>query len=285
MAKVPHKSTSLYLSHAAVDALSVLAERHDRSRSWIVEKLALSEVKAYRLGGGLVAVRDRGDVTVVRTRTTPLDSLGAVWDEHRGRLPERRRAQGQRELAVARLSECPDLAIWREVVERMARSRRCNGAGPRGWRASFDFLLLSETRAQVLEGRFDDRPAVIPRRTRAEPAARSPAQGRHESPPPSSERTLSAQRKGAPEVPEERAEIAVEPRVQNGSAVAPVPVDQPIIRTFEHPDAPAWIVDLADRIAGDYASLEEIDVYRRWCRGEEFDAPVAHETEGPSRSS
>ena len=80
-------------------------------------------------------------------------------------------------------------------------------------------------------------------------------------------------------MPEERAEIAVEPRVQNGSAVAPVPVDQPIIRTFEHPDAPAWIVDLADRIAGDYASLEEIDVYRRWCRGEEFDAPVAHETE------
>jgi hypothetical protein len=59
--------------------------------------------------------------------------------------------------ATARLAEESDLSKWREVVQRIARSKFCQGENDRGWIADFDFLVRAETFAKVLEGKYDDR--------------------------------------------------------------------------------------------------------------------------------
>lgn len=78
--------------------------------------------------------------------------------------------------ARARIAERPLLADWVEVIERIQASPFCNGRNDRGWVATFDWLLKPETAVRVLEGKYDDRPAVIQRRgkeTLSEQAIRS----------------------------------------------------------------------------------------------------------------
>lgn len=87
----------------------------------------------------------------------PADLL-AVWNEHRGELPEASKLTADRERhATSRLREQPDLSIWAAVVKRMAESAFCRGENDRGWRADVDFLLRPGTSAKVLEGKYDDR--------------------------------------------------------------------------------------------------------------------------------
>jgi hypothetical protein len=59
--------------------------------------------------------------------------------------------------AKARLHEHPDLAWWRTVIERIARTPFLTGASPHKWRANFDWLVANELNAEkVLEGVYGD---------------------------------------------------------------------------------------------------------------------------------
>lgn len=51
---------------------------------------------------------------------------------------------------------------WREVIARIERSAFCHGENDRGWVASFDWLLQTDTAAKVLEGKYDNRAGSRP---------------------------------------------------------------------------------------------------------------------------
>jgi hypothetical protein len=63
--------------------------------------------------------------------------------------------------AKARLRERP-MAVWRDVIKRIAQSGFCRGEGRDGWVADFDFLLKPETAAKALEGKYDNRSRSAP---------------------------------------------------------------------------------------------------------------------------
>jgi hypothetical protein len=89
-------------------------------------------------------------------------SLVEIWNTHKapgmpGVTTPLRVGRPRMREATARLAEEPDLNRWREVVQRIARSKFCRGENDRGWVADFDFLVRAETFAKVLEGKYDDR--------------------------------------------------------------------------------------------------------------------------------
>jgi hypothetical protein len=59
--------------------------------------------------------------------------------------------------AQERLDEVPDLAYWRQVIERIEASPHCRGKNDRGWVANFQFLIWQETHVKALEGLYDGR--------------------------------------------------------------------------------------------------------------------------------
>ena len=46
---------------------------------------------------------------------------------------------------------------YEAAVLRVAASSFCNGAGDRGWKADFDWILGAETVPRVMEGKYDNR--------------------------------------------------------------------------------------------------------------------------------
>lgn len=111
---------------------------------------------------GPVATADAADDS--RTRL-PVRSLAKLWNQHRHPgMPEvdpskLSSASPRYRFARQRLVEQPDLAYWRQVIERIAASSFCRGENNRGWRADFAFLVRAETHVKVLEGKYDDRGA------------------------------------------------------------------------------------------------------------------------------
>lgn len=83
--------------------------------------------------------------------------LQAVWNEHCGSLP-RCNALNKSRLARARarINETPPEAdpweYWRLVVKAIASSGFHRGDNDRGWRASFDYLIKSDTHLKAHEG-------------------------------------------------------------------------------------------------------------------------------------
>lgn len=94
---------------------------------------------------------------------SPSDLL-AVWNEHRGALPEAQKLTPDRSrAATARLCESPDLTWWAAAVRRMASSAFCRGeVGRQGWRADFDFLIRPGSAVKVHEGKYDGPPQSAP---------------------------------------------------------------------------------------------------------------------------
>ncbi len=117
--------------------------------------------------------------------------LMAVWNAHRGPLPEAATLTPDRaRRARSRLHEHADPEFWRAVVERMASSAFCRGEGGRGWRADFDFLLRPGTAERVLEGKYDgpglasaSADTITDRQFEAAKAHRSRIGGCHHDPP------------------------------------------------------------------------------------------------------
>jgi len=101
-------------------------------------------------------------------------ALVEIWNTHKapgmpGVTTPLRAGRPRTRMTTARLTEDPDLGRWREVVQRIARSKFCCGENDRGWVADFDFLVRPETFTKVLEGKYDDR---VSKRA-AEPAKQS----------------------------------------------------------------------------------------------------------------
>jgi hypothetical protein len=99
---------------------------------------------------------------VVAPTERPEDLL-ALWNltaSTAGLPTARELSASRRKHAAARLRDRP-LAEWRDVVTRIGASAFCRGAGPRGWKADFDWLIGSpDVATRVLEGKYDDRPRV-----------------------------------------------------------------------------------------------------------------------------
>jgi hypothetical protein len=106
--------------------------------------------------------------------------LARLWNEvshpnmKRVVLADFRASQPRYRQANARLVEKPDLAYWRQVIERMNQSPFHRGEVPprdgrKPWRGNFDFLVRPDSARKVLEGEYDDSGAAA-----AKPKHRSP---------------------------------------------------------------------------------------------------------------
>lgn len=104
-------------------------------------------------------------------KTTPAPSGRALldlWNEESGNLRKAKDLSGGRARhAKTRLTEEPDLAVWRVAIRTVAKSAFCNGAGEKGWTASFDWLLRPDSLTKILEGAYDEKPNGKPPATAA----------------------------------------------------------------------------------------------------------------------
>jgi len=55
-----------------------------------------------------------------------------------------------------RLAEIGGLEVWNEALAKLEASSFCQGNNPRGWKASFDFMLQPSSLWKLLEGSYDD---------------------------------------------------------------------------------------------------------------------------------
>ena len=104
------------------------------------------------------------DVSDDEAKRLPVRTLAKLWNELKHPtmpvvdVAKLSSASPRYRFARQRLVENPDLAYWRSVIERIAKSRFCRGENPRGWTADFAFLVRAETHVKAMEGKYDDRP-------------------------------------------------------------------------------------------------------------------------------
>lgn len=63
--------------------------------------------------------------------------------------------------AKARLRDGYFVANWKEAIAKVGQSRFCNGVNQRGWRANLDWFLSPDTVVKIMEGKYDNRGAVV----------------------------------------------------------------------------------------------------------------------------
>lgn len=69
-----------------------------------------------------------------------------------------------------RLKECGGIDGWKVALEKVAGSSFLTGGGPKGWRASFDFLMQESSFIKLMEGTYDDRKSTSKPKTSAHDA-------------------------------------------------------------------------------------------------------------------
>jgi hypothetical protein len=127
-------------------------------------------------------LQQRGTLTVIRTssvrdpnvirqlqtdiqtdrHTSVVDELFKIWNEHSGTLAKvTSLTKSRRAHANARLKEQGSLEVWKQAIERVAKSDFCNGINDRSWKATFDFLIKPDTLTKILEGTYDNRKANV----------------------------------------------------------------------------------------------------------------------------
>lgn len=104
-------------------------------------------------------------------RETP-QALMDLWNELTLRpLPSCRELTPNRERRALQRLRDRSLADWREIIAKIQASDFCRGMTGGTWVASFDWLLQPDTAVKVLEGKYDNRTAVVPRASGHETAA------------------------------------------------------------------------------------------------------------------
>jgi hypothetical protein len=86
------------------------------------------------------------------------DELLAFWNANRGPLPEVLKfTQSRRTKLLARMRSDPSFPeTFRRAVLKARGTPFCSGAGQRGWKANFDWLIANDTNClAVLEGKYD----------------------------------------------------------------------------------------------------------------------------------
>lgn len=92
-----------------------------------------------------------------RLQENKSSQLMRIWNEHRGSLPECKALSQKRfKHSLARWREKPDELYWVSVVQKIAKSKFCNGGSESGWRATFDFFIQPDTHIKTTEGKYDD---------------------------------------------------------------------------------------------------------------------------------
>jgi uncharacterized protein YdaU (DUF1376 family) len=86
------------------------------------------------------------------------EGLVSFWNENRGPLPEVLKiTKSRRDKVAARVkadSQFPEL--FRRAVRKSCETPFCTGAGGRGWKANFDWLIENDTNyLAVIEGKYD----------------------------------------------------------------------------------------------------------------------------------
>jgi hypothetical protein len=102
--------------------------------------------------------RDNKQREVVESSDSTLPHLAVLWNNHiGGKLAKVSKSNaGRNKKADLRFKDHSDLE-WVGIIERIAASDFCCGVNDRGWKATFDWLLQSETALKVLEGKYDNR--------------------------------------------------------------------------------------------------------------------------------
>lgn len=82
--------------------------------------------------------------------------LQATWNRSSPPLPKCLSLSASRRThARVRLREHPARAYWLGVIGRLAETPFLLGHNPRGWKATFDWLLQPDSATRVLEGKYD----------------------------------------------------------------------------------------------------------------------------------
>lgn len=82
--------------------------------------------------------------------------VAKLWNECCGTLPKvKAMSQGRLRSLQARLKDFPKPETWQEAIDKIRESEFCNGKNDRGWKASFDWLLQTQTIERVIEGKYD----------------------------------------------------------------------------------------------------------------------------------
>jgi len=91
-------------------------------------------------------------------KASPAFSLDQLWNKKVKNSPlssVREVTTKRAKQIMARVNEI-SLQEWEEVIDRILASDFCRGKNDRGWRASFDWLLMPDTRVKVMEGKYDN---------------------------------------------------------------------------------------------------------------------------------
>lgn len=86
----------------------------------------------------------------------PLPQLALIWNEFCGPLPKVKKTNSARSRKAASKIKEHSVDEWREIIQKITASKFCIGNNDRGWKATFDWLLQSETALKVLEGKYDE---------------------------------------------------------------------------------------------------------------------------------
>jgi hypothetical protein len=85
-----------------------------------------------------------------------LPPLALIWNANCGTLPKVLKSNANRNRKSKNLAKQGSDEYWSRVVERIAKSAFCGGKNKSGWKATFDWLLQSDTHLKVMEGKYDD---------------------------------------------------------------------------------------------------------------------------------
>jgi hypothetical protein len=55
-------------------------------------------------------------------------------------------------------------ANWKQAIERCRKSSFCCGENDRGWKASLDWFIQADVVAKIMEGKYDNKSAVVPKK-------------------------------------------------------------------------------------------------------------------------
>lgn len=105
--------------------------------------------------------KERMEERKKRRESTSLPPLALLWNEFSdSNLPRVTKVDpsGKRGKALARRWESnSDPEYWKQLIERINKSKFCLGANDRGWKADIDWLSQPDVAAKILEGKYDDR--------------------------------------------------------------------------------------------------------------------------------
>jgi hypothetical protein len=87
------------------------------------------------------------------------EQIVTIWNSERGTLPKvEKLTETRRRKINARIQSDPEfLKTFTAAVQKAARTPFLCGAGDRGWKATFDWMIENDTNAvAVTEGKYDD---------------------------------------------------------------------------------------------------------------------------------